>query len=102
MRAAIRLWNEEQGAIISAEIMLVGTLLVIGVIVGIKSVRDAVVTEMADVAQAMNSASQGFWYGGSTSNNGQTYGASYNDQSSGGGDNGSSCINIGSTAFSAG
>ena len=30
----IRLWNEETGAIVSAEIMLVATILVLGVIVG--------------------------------------------------------------------
>ena len=52
-----RLWKEDAGAVVSAEIMLVGTILVIGVIVGLKSVRDSVVTELADVAQAIaNSA----------------------------------------------
>ncbi len=40
-----RLWKEEAGAIVSAEIMLIASILVIGVIVGLKSVRDSVVTE---------------------------------------------------------
>ena len=52
MKLVNRLWNEEVGAIVSAEIMLVATILVIGMIVGLKSVRDSVVTELADVAQA--------------------------------------------------
>ena len=53
-----RLWSEETGAIVSAEIMLVMTILVIGVIVGLKSVRDSVVTELADVAQALGNIDQ--------------------------------------------
>ena len=58
MKLLARLWNETDGAILSAEIMLVATILVIGVIVGLKSVRDSVVTELADVAEAVGSASQ--------------------------------------------
>src|SRR5690242_2216678 len=42
MKFMSRLWKEEVGAIVSAEIMLVATILVIGVIVGLKSVRDSV------------------------------------------------------------
>lgn len=69
MNWLMRLAREEDGAIISAELMLVGTILVIGMVVGLKSVRDAVVTELSDVAQAMNSSSQKFsgrggWGGG--------------------------------------
>jgi hypothetical protein len=65
-----RLWNEEAGAIISAELMLIGTVLIIGVLVGLKSVRDAVVTELADVAQAFAVANQSFWFANSWGNNG--------------------------------
>ncbi len=59
-----RFWSEEAGAIISAEIMLVATILVIGMIVGLKSVRDSVVTELADVAQALANVSQSYSYSG--------------------------------------
>ena len=64
MKLVNRLWNEEVGAIVSAEIMLVATILVIGVIVGLKSVRDSVVTELADVAQALANVSQSYSYSG--------------------------------------
>lgn len=57
-----RLWNDEAGAVVSAEIMLVATILVIGVIVGLKSVRDAVLTELADVAQAIANVDQSYSY----------------------------------------
>ncbi len=59
-----RFWSEECGAIVSAEIMLVATILVIGMIVGLKSVRDSVVTELADVAQAFANVSQSYSYSG--------------------------------------
>lgn len=61
-----RLWNEETGAIVSAEIMLVATILVLGVIVGLKSVRDSVVTELADVAQAISNVNQSYCFSGVT------------------------------------
>ncbi len=59
-----QLWNDEAGAIISAEIVLVATILVIGMVVGLKSVRDAVVTELADVAQAIANIDQSYSYSG--------------------------------------
>lgn len=62
----VRLWNEEAGAIISAEIMLVATILVLGVIVGLKSVRDSAVTELADVGQAISNINQSYCFSGVT------------------------------------
>jgi Flp pilus assembly pilin Flp len=50
-----RLWSDEGGAIISAELVLVLTIVVLGMIVGLVAVRDAVVTELADFAQAIGS-----------------------------------------------
>ena len=64
MKLVNRLWNEEVGAIVSAEIMLVATILVLGMVVGLKSVRDSVVTELADVAQAFANVSQSYSYSG--------------------------------------
>ena len=57
-----KLWSDEAGAVLSAEIVLVATILVIGMIVGLKSVRDAVVTELADVAQAIANIDQSYRY----------------------------------------
>ena len=74
-----RLWNEETGAIVSAEIMLVSSILVIGVIVGLKSVRDSVVTELADVAQALANVDQSYWYSGTAGHHAYTGGGQFND-----------------------
>ena len=60
MKTMSRLWNEDVGAIISAEIMLVASILVIGMVVGLSSLRDSVVTELADVAQALSQVNQSY------------------------------------------
>ena len=60
MRMFLRLWKEDAGAIVSAEIMLVASILVVGVIAGLASLRDSVVTELADVAQALANVNQSF------------------------------------------
>ncbi len=54
-----KLWHDEVGAILAAEYMIIATLLVIGTIVGIKSLRDAVVCELADTAAAVSAFDNG-------------------------------------------
>lgn len=75
-----RFWNETDGAIVSAEIMLVATILVLGVIVGLKSVRDSVVTELADVAQAIANVDQSFCYSAVTGHAANSGGGQFEDQ----------------------
>lgn len=74
-----RLWAEQTGAVVSAEIMLVATILVIGVIVGLKSVRDSVVTELADVAQAVANINQSYCYTSVTGHGASSGGGHYQD-----------------------
>jgi hypothetical protein len=74
-----RLWNEEAGAIVSAEIMLIASILVIGVIVGLKSVRDSVVTELADVAQALANVDQSYSYSATSGHHAFTAGGFFVD-----------------------
>ena len=104
----IRLWNEETGAIVSAEIMLVATILVLGVIVGLKSVRDSVVTELADVAQAIANVNQSYCYSGVTGHAAKSGGGEFHDEADfcdnnsypyGGGQE-SKCVNVAAYAMS--
>jgi Flp pilus assembly pilin Flp len=67
-----RLWNDETGAILSLEIVLVGTILGIGIITGLSSLRDAVITELADVGAAISWLDQSYIYHGSTSHSAST------------------------------
>ena len=48
-----RFWSDEAGFIVSTELILIATILVIGMLVGLVSVRDQVVQELADVAEAI-------------------------------------------------
>jgi Flp pilus assembly pilin Flp len=75
-----RLWKEEAGAIISAEIVLVASILVIGVISGLKSLRDSVVTELADVAQAIANINQSYSFSGASGHHSFSPGSVFVDQ----------------------
>jgi Flp pilus assembly pilin Flp len=55
-----KLWKDDAGAIIAAEYLFVATILVIGIIVGLASVRDAVNSELAELANAYLALSQGY------------------------------------------
>ena len=74
-----KLWQDEVGAIVSAEIVLVATILVIGMIVGLKSVRDAAVTELADVAQAIANLDQSYSYSSVSGHAASTAGSQFLD-----------------------
>lgn len=59
-----KLFNDECGAVISAELVLVLTILVIGVIVGLSEVAVAVNTELNDISNAIGSLDQSFYVTG--------------------------------------
>ena len=47
------LWNDENGFVVSSELILIATILVIAMVVGLQTVRDAVLQELGDVANAI-------------------------------------------------
>jgi Flp pilus assembly pilin Flp len=59
-----QLLQDEAGFIVSAELVLVATILVIGLIVGMSQIQYAVVEEMNDVAKAIGSLNQTYYYTG--------------------------------------
>jgi Flp pilus assembly pilin Flp len=56
--------NDESGFVVSAELVLIATLLVIGLIVGLSEVQHAVVSELNDVGEAIGRVNQSFFYTG--------------------------------------
>ncbi len=54
-----RVWLEDEG-VLSFEWVLLVTLLTIGIVGGIASVRDAIIDELGDVAQAMLALDQSY------------------------------------------
>lgn len=61
------LLHDEQGFILSAELVLIATVLVIGLIVGLSEVQHAVVTELNDVGDAVGALNQSYFFSGLSS-----------------------------------
>lgn len=57
-------WNDEYGFVISAELVIILTVAVLGMIVGLSYVQSAVVSEFTDVAGAISSLNQSYAYSG--------------------------------------
>ena len=55
-----KLINDEAGFIISAELALVLTIGVLGMVVGLASLRDSVVSEMCDLSSAFGALDQSY------------------------------------------
>jgi len=58
------LWQDEHGVILSTEIVIVGSVLVVGLITGMASLQQAVNGEMEDLAGAIGSLNQSYSYSG--------------------------------------
>jgi len=81
------LWNDESGVILSAEIVLVATILVLGMIVGLVELQSAVVFELGDLSDAFGDLSQSYETSGFTSkkesvgsSKARTVGSEWSDQ----------------------
>ena len=73
------LWNDEAGFIVSIELILIATIAIIGLITGITAVRDAVVSELSDVAGAVQDLNQSYSFTGVTGHAAATSGSDFND-----------------------
>ena len=80
------LWNDEAGVILSAELVLVSTILVLGMIVGLVELQCSIVAELSDLSSAFGNLNQSYQVSGFASSKGgnqfkaRTYGARYNDK----------------------
>jgi hypothetical protein len=54
--------NDENGFIVSAELVLVGTILVVGMIVGLTELSYGVNEELEDLGSAIGSINQTYYY----------------------------------------
>jgi len=58
------LWKDEDGFLISAELVIVATILVLGLIVGITNLQTAMNAELIDVGEAVGGLDQSYSYAG--------------------------------------
>ena len=53
MNRLMMFWSDERGSLLSSEYVILGTILTLGMIVGISAARDSLVTELEDYAEAI-------------------------------------------------
>ncbi|MCP4170637.1 MAG: branched-chain amino acid aminotransferase [Fuerstiella sp.] len=71
--------NDENGFIVSAEIVLVGTILVLGVIVGLTELSYGVNEELEDLGSAIGSVNQSYYYKIASAKKGRVASSSFQD-----------------------
>ena len=59
-----RLWSDDQGALIATEWVFVATILILGIITGLVAVRQAVISELTEFANAVMALSQSYSFAG--------------------------------------
>lgn len=75
-----RLWLEEDGVVLSSEMMLYGSLGVVGAGAGYTALRDSVNAELSDLAKALGSIDQSFWYAPVVGHSAWTAGSAFYDR----------------------
>lgn len=79
MRTLKSLWSDERGSVLSAEMVALATIAILGVTVGATTAVNAIAAEFADFAQMMRSLDQSFGYGSISCSSAAAAGSSYTD-----------------------
>lgn len=73
------LLRDDRGFVVSSELVLIATIVVIGLITGLVTVRDQVIQELADVADAISEINQSYSWSGVTAHAASTAGSVFAD-----------------------
>lgn len=79
MKMFQQFWNDESGFVVSTELVLIATVLVLGMVVGLTTLRDQVIAELADVAAAFSNSNQSYSFSGITGHSSSTAGSIFID-----------------------
>ena len=60
MQLLQRLWRDDRGAVLSIELILIGSVLILALIVGLAAFRDSVIQELGDSGAAIGKLNQGY------------------------------------------
>lgn len=71
----LKLWKDEAGFVVSSELVLISTVLVIGLLAGLVTLRDQVVQELGDVASAISDINQSYSFTAVTGHTSSTAGS---------------------------
>jgi hypothetical protein len=80
MNVLAQLHRDEAGFIVSAELILVSTIVVIGMVVGLSECANGAVEELEDVGSAIGSANQSFHVSGSSGHKACVVGFQFKDR----------------------
>ncbi len=72
-------WKGEEGFAFSTEMIVVLTIVICGTVVAWTSLREAVVTEMADIGTAIGNLNQSYNINATSGHSGSCSGSSYTD-----------------------
>src|SRR3954451_4345044 len=76
-----RLWADDCGALIATEWVFVATILVLGIITGLVAVRQALISELTEFANAVMALNQSFSFSGQSNCQSSTAGSQAIDSS---------------------
>jgi hypothetical protein len=74
-----RLWQDDCGALIATEWVFVATILILGAITGLVAVRQAVLAELTDFANALLALNQSYSFSGQSNCESSTAGSVFVD-----------------------
>jgi len=74
-----QLWQDERGVISSGELILLSTIVLLGMIVGLTTLRDQVVQELGDAASAVGTLNQSYSFAGTMIGAFSVAGSDYED-----------------------
>jgi Flp pilus assembly pilin Flp len=74
-----RLWEDDDGALIAVEWIFLATILILGVITGMVAVRQAIIAEFHDIANALLALNQSFSFSGQSNCESSSAGAFFID-----------------------
>jgi Flp pilus assembly pilin Flp len=80
MTLAKKMWNDEAGYIVSAELILVATIGVLAMVVGLSEVSIGINEELEDIGSAFGAINQSYCYFGATGHKGHVAGSAFRDK----------------------
>jgi hypothetical protein len=72
-------WEDDSGAILTLEIVLIATVVLLGVLTGLAALRDGIITELADLGGSISDLDQSYVIHGAVSHSSATAGTDFND-----------------------
>jgi hypothetical protein len=76
----VAFWFDETGAVLTVELVIILTVVVLALVVGLTALRDALVTELGDVSASIGSLNQSYSFGGIVGHCAATAGSFWLDQ----------------------